>query len=104
MCPTGPNFMSDGFRPETYPLWTAERPAVHQRSRNALHHRGSLVQRVRRRAALRLEVRRPPQLTAFFTSAPTAFRRRKRAWPRLLAQASDPFAVEIPYGPETGSA
>src|SRR5664279_754317 len=26
---TGPNFMSDGFRPETYPLWTAERPAVH---------------------------------------------------------------------------
>jgi len=67
---TGPNFMSDGFRPETYPLWTAERPAVHQRSRKALHHRGSLVQRVRRRAALRLEVQRPPQLTAFFTSAP----------------------------------
>jgi len=67
---TCPNFMSDGFRPETYPLWTAERPAVHQRSRKALHHRGSLVQRVRRRAALRLEVQRPPQLTAFFTSAP----------------------------------
>jgi hypothetical protein len=31
---------------------------------------GRLVQRVRRRAALRLEVQRPPQLTAFFTSAP----------------------------------